>query len=154
MLGYGVFLWPVIHAGIGLALLVPTMVVVLGTIVRAFLLATALLTATAATYVGFQSLMLRAGPAFRPALAAAAGLPLTLPPVPGQAILRAAIDRVVFHRRRQRWAELQAFVQTLSPELGIDECCRRILGELVRVMQLRGAAIVLRDGTGFTHGAF
>src|SRR5262249_18068744 len=40
------------------------------------------------------------------------------------------------------------------PELGVHECCRRILGELARVMQLRGAAIVLRDGAAFTHGAF
>src|SRR5581483_9260622 len=63
-----------------------------------------------------------------------------------QPSLRAAVDRLVFRRSRQRRASLQAFFFTLSPDLGSGECSRRALSELVRVMQLRGAALVLRSG--------
>jgi signal transduction histidine kinase len=42
----------------------------------------------------------------------------------------------------------------LSPELGTHECCRRALAGIARVMQLRGAAIVLRDGDAVVHGTF
>src|SRR5581483_2403102 len=53
-----------------------------------------------------------------------------------QPSLRAAVDRLVFRRSRQRRASLQAFFFTLSPDLGSGECSRRALSELVRVMQL------------------
>jgi signal transduction histidine kinase len=41
----------------------------------------------------------------------------------------------------------------LSPELGIIECCRRGMEEFVRIMQLRGAGVLLEpDGTAISAG--
>src|SRR5439155_1430549 len=67
--------------------------------------------------------------------------------------LRAGIDRLVFRRSRRRWAEAYAFLHTLSPELGVLECCRRTLAELARALQLRGAALLFASGESVTHGA-
>ncbi len=72
----------------------------------------------------------------------------------GQRLLRSAVRRVLFGQHERRTAELQAFMQHLSPELGVVECCRRALAELVRVRQLPGAAIILADGETLVHGAF
>ncbi len=154
LLGRGVVVWPAIHAGMGLAFLVPTIVIVLGTVVRAVLLAVALLTVTTVAWWTLSAAALHTDPALRPVLDVAAVLVLMLVLVPGQAALRIAIDRLVFRRRQQRWNEVQAFVHGLSPELGIEECCRRVLGELARVLRLRGGAIVLRDGRAVTQGQF
>jgi signal transduction histidine kinase len=89
------------------------------------------------------------------ALAAVAAV-LTLGAVlaQGQKSLRAWLHRVVFRSNLEQLAELQAFLRHLSPEAGVVECCRRALAELVRVRQLRGAAIILRDGTPIVHGTF
>jgi signal transduction histidine kinase len=77
-------------------------------------------------------------------LDAAAVAVLVLALVPGQAWLRTKIDQVLFRRRtRRRLDAMVAFLHTLSPELGVRECCRRAIGEFVTVMQLRGAATLL-----------
>src|SRR5206468_3956901 len=49
---------------------------------------------------------------------------------------------------------LQAFSHRLWPELGRLGCCRRALAVLVRVRQVPGAAIILRDGEAIAHGDF
>src|SRR5581483_4320879 len=42
-----------------------------------------------------------------------------------------------------------------APELGASECCRRALAEFVRIMSLRGAAILLAgEPQPIVHGAF
>jgi signal transduction histidine kinase len=51
------------------------------------------------------------------------------------------VDRIVF--RPAPRAELQRFLSTLSPQEGIEKCCRRAVEEVVRAMQLRAAAIFL-----------
>lgn len=61
------------------------------------------------------------------------------------------IERVVFGRNERD--ELQAFLATLSPELGVTECCRRSLAKVVDLMELRGAGIFLfRNSTAVVHG--
>src|SRR5215475_5217939 len=73
--------------------------------------------------------------------------------VPVQPWLRAAISRLLFRRRQRRQAALQTALRNISPELGIAECCRRAATEFVRIMQLRGAGILLEpDGSTVTVG--
>ena len=74
--------------------------------------------------------------------------------VPGQHALRRLAERLVVGRRRIQLAALQRFLRSLSPELGVLECCRRALAELVRVRNLPGAAIVFRDGETLVEGDF
>jgi signal transduction histidine kinase len=66
--------------------------------------------------------------------------------------LHTTIGRVVFRRGRLHLAELHHATQTLPPEAGAIECCRRTSAELVRIMGLRGAAVLLRDGSAVTAG--
>jgi signal transduction histidine kinase len=138
-------------AGFGFA--VPLAVRILGEVVRGFLIVAATLATTATVYFGTQRLSAAlAEPAVRSLLDVAAVFVLVVLLVPGQAWLRAAIDHVIFRRSRRRRTELQAFVHTLSPELGAVECCRRALPEVIRVMQLRGAAILLHSGDAVVDG--
>jgi signal transduction histidine kinase len=74
--------------------------------------------------------------------------------LPTQGALRRAIDWWTLRRRAHLWADLQTFLATLSPEAGIATCCRQALAELVRVLGLRGAAIILRDGESIVEGTF
>jgi signal transduction histidine kinase len=70
----------------------------------------------------------------------------------GQPWLVAGAERLLLHRTRLRRTTLQAFLQTLSPEAGVVECCRRALAEVTRVFGLEGAAILLRTGETIRHG--
>jgi signal transduction histidine kinase len=68
--------------------------------------------------------------------------------------MQGALDRLLFRRRRNRHAELQARLQRLSPELGIDACCKRSLEALRHALQLRGAALIRCDGGAAVEGEF
>jgi signal transduction histidine kinase len=139
-------------AGVGFA--VPLAVRILGEVVRGLLLMAVTLAATVAVYAGVHQLGASlAGPEVRSVLDLGAVLALVALMIPGQSWLRGAIDHVVFRRSRRRRDELQAFLHTLSPDLGASECCQRAVVEAVRVMRLRGAAILLRDGAAVVHGA-
>ncbi|HLY38357.1 MAG TPA: ATP-binding protein [Candidatus Binatia bacterium] len=83
-------------------------------------------------------------------LAAITAIIVTL--VPLRAWLGRAIERVLFHRTRQRRAELQEALQGLSPELGRLECCRNAVAAFTRILHLRGAAILLASGETVVHG--
>lgn len=72
--------------------------------------------------------------------------------VPVRDRLRAGIDRVLLRHGQRIGEELQAFLHTLSPELGAVECCRRALAEMARAWRMRGAAILLHDGTSIVEG--
>jgi len=114
-----------------------------------------MIAATAGLVLGLHALSARVADAeLRRLLDLGAVLGVVLVLVPAQGWLRAAIDRLVFRRSRRRWAEVHAVLHTLSPELGVLECCRRALGELARALQLRGAAFLLAGGEAVTHGAF
>jgi signal transduction histidine kinase len=143
-----------LQAATALAFAVPAVVRMLGTAIAHLLMAIAVLGSTAAVYFGTRALGGRIADVELRRLVELAGvLGLIVVLVPGRAWLRGAVDRLVFRRARRREGELQAFLQTLSPELGIVECCRRTLEELVRVMQLRGAAILLRGGETVVQGS-
>src|SRR6185369_4995536 len=73
--------------------------------------------------------------------------------LPAQAVLRRAIDSWLL-RREHLWTGLHTFLATLTPEAGTTACCRQALAELVRVLGLRGAAIILRDGETVVEGTF
>src|SRR5437773_410984 len=144
-----------LHAGAGLVVAVPFVVRDLADTLRGFVTTAVMIAATAGLVLGLHALGARVADAeLRRLLDLGAVLGVVLVLVPAQGWLRAAIDRLVFRRSRRRWAEVHAVLHTLSPELGVLECCRRALGELARALQLRGAAFLLAGGEAVTHGAF
>jgi len=143
-----------LHAGAGLVIAVPFVVRDLADTLRGFVTTAVMIAATAGLVLGPHALGVRVADAeLRRLLDLGAVLGVVLVLMPMQGWLRAAIDRLVFRRSRRRWAEAHAFLHTLSPELGVVECCRRALGELARALQLRGAAFMLADGEVVTHAA-
>ncbi|HZR80829.1 MAG TPA: ATP-binding protein [Candidatus Binatia bacterium] len=130
---------------VGLALAAPLAVRVLGEVVRRFLVVATMTLVAGAIYVSGRTVVAFADPERRALLDAGMILLLVLAFVPGQAFLREAIDYLLFRRTRRRQEALQTCLHGLSPELGRTECCRLALAELVRVLQLRGAAIVFDD---------
>jgi signal transduction histidine kinase/imidazolonepropionase-like amidohydrolase len=152
--GGGLSVWSVVlDVGVGLLLVAPFAVRMLGEMVRGLLLVGTAVGVTAAVRYGVPMLTARLeSPALRDIvdLAAVVGLALSLLAV--QPVLGGWIDRVVFRRTRRRQATLQAFLHALAPELGTHECCRRAVAEVARVMRLRGAAIALGDGEVFAAG--
>jgi signal transduction histidine kinase len=144
-----------LHTAVGLALAVPFVVRMFGRLVRGFVMTTAALAATAAVYLGAHALAERVASAELGRLVDLGGIvALVLVLVPGRSWMETAIERLVFGRGHRRQAELQTALHRVPPELGPLECCRRALADLCRVMRLRGAAIVLRDGGAVAHGAF
>ena len=139
-------------AGIGWA--VPLAVRILGEVVSGFLIVAVMVIATGTVYFGAHHLSAAlANPELQPILDLGTVSTLVLILGPGYGWLRGAVEQIVFRRSRRRREELQAFLHTLSPELGPVECCRRSLAEVTRVMRLRGAAIFLCDGGAVVHGA-
>ena len=139
----------------GIAFAVCFVVRDLADVLRGFVAAAGALGATAGLYFGARRLGGRlADPELRRLVDFAAVLGVAFVLIPGQVLLRGALDQVVFRRSRRRWAEPQAFLQHLSPELGVAECCRRVLAELARAMQFRGVAIMLADAEPVVHGEF
>src|SRR5213083_937930 len=129
-----------LHAGAGLVVAVPFVVRDLADTLRGFVTTAVMIAATAGLVLGLHALGARVADAeLRRLLDLVGVLGVVLVLVPAQGWLRAAIDRLVFHRSRRRWEELHAFLHTLSPELGVPECGRRALAEVTRAMQLHGA---------------
>jgi len=144
----------VLDVGIALAIAAPIALRLLGVVIPDALVTATLLAAAGGVMVAHTALAARLAPPDLPLLHFAAALAIVLVFMPGQAWLRAATNRLVLRRSRHQQAALQAFLHTLSPELGTLECCRRALAELVRVRQVPGAAIILRDGEAIAHGDF
>ena len=143
-----------LDVGIALAIGAPVALRLLGVVIPDVLVTATLLAAAGGVMVAHTALAARLAPPDLPLLHFAAALAIVLVFMPGQAWLRAATNRLVLRRSRHQQAALQAFLHTLSPELGTLECCRRALAELVRVRQVPGAAIILRDGEAIAHGDF
>jgi len=72
----------------------------------------------------------------------------------GQPLLRVAATRLLLGRRDREMQELQQFLHTLSPELGVEECTRRLLEELVHSRRAPGAAMLFADGSAIVCGDF
>lgn len=64
------------------------------------------------------------------------------------------LDRTIFGRSHDQQAALQRALHRLSPELGVTACTERALSDLVAVLQVRGAALFLRDGGEIVEGRF
>jgi signal transduction histidine kinase len=138
---------------VALCLAAPLAVRVLGDVVRRVLLTAVLASATAAVYLGGRAASTALAPRNLDPLADAATIvALLLLLIPGQRLLREAIERLVFRRSRRRREELHTAVQALSPELGTAECGRRALADLCRIMHLSGAALFLTNGTRVADG--
>ena len=144
----------ILEVGTIIAVAAPFVLRMLSVVVIELVVAIATLVALALVFVAHAALTRALDPALAPlahaAMLAAAGLVV----IPGQAWLRATTERALFRRSRQQQLELLAFLDTLSPELGATECCRRALAELVRLRKVTGAAIILRDGEALVHGEF
>jgi signal transduction histidine kinase len=141
------------EVGLGLVGALPFVVRFLTEVVPRSLTTGAMLGAAAALYGGLHAAGELPGVAeFRLLVDAAAVVALTVVLGPGRTWVRETIDRVVLRRSRRRRAELQAFLQTLSPELGALECLRRAAREIVRAFGIRGAAMLVRDGEVVVHG--
>ena len=138
-----------LHTALGLALAVPFAVRMLGRVVREMLFGATLIALTVAVWFAGHAVAAGAGnPELGRLIDLLAVALLLVLLVPGQAALRAAIDRLVFRRGRRRAAELRAAADTLSPAFGVAECCGRALHALSGVMRFHGAAIVLSGGAG------
>ena len=140
---------------IALLLATPLAVRALGEVVRGVLVVGTLGAATTALYFGAQVAAASVvDPRLRPLVDVGAIVALLVVLVGSPSWVRAGIDRFVFRRSRRRREELRVFLQTLTPDLGAVECCRRGLAALARVLHLRSVAIILADGSSIAHGEF
>ena len=144
-----------IDTAVNVLVTIPIAVRELTYVVRGVLFAGGMLVALTGTSFASRALVapLVAGGAPQAADAATV-LMLAAVLIPAQAGLRHAIHRVVLRRRAHLWDDLRTFITTLSPDAGALACCRAALGEIVRVLGLRGAAILLRDGEAIVEGHF
>src|SRR5262249_13767234 len=139
---------------VGLAIAAPFALRMLPVVVTQVTVTLALFGAAGAVLEGRGWWIARAGGEWRPLVDVATGLALAIVFVPGPAWLRGAVARLLLRRSEREQPTLLAFLHTLSPEVGIQECCRLALAELVRIRRIPGAAILLRDGEPIVHGAF
>src|SRR5262245_39615871 len=141
-------------AVVGLAIAAPFALRMLPVVVTQVTVTLALLGVAAAVLEGRARWISRAGGGWRPLIDVATVLALAGVFVPGRAWLRATVGRLLLRRSEREQPTLLAFLHTLSPEVGIQECCRLALAELVRIRRISGAAILLRDGQPIVHGTF
>jgi signal transduction histidine kinase len=139
---------------IGVTVVTPFAVRILGEVLRGIALVYSMLAATGLVLVGAVVLDMRfsSDPGLRPLVLLLSAAALALIFGPFQSWLGHALEAVVSRRTRHRHAELQRALHDLSPELGAHECCSRALRELNRVLQLRGSCILLRDGGSVVEG--
>src|SRR5262245_5229376 len=139
---------------IGLAIGAPMASRVLGHIVPALIVTSKLLVSTIAIFVGYTYALGYVDPRYHALLGFGAVVATFALFGLGHGWLLGATRRLVLRRREREMQELQRFLQTLSPELGVVECARRVLTELVRVRGLSGAAIVFTEGEPLVAGDF
>ena len=137
------------HTATGLAFAAPFAVVMLGEVVESLVVIAVMLAAVWLLYFHVPALAAgMPGPELRLVTQVAGAGALALVLVPGRRLLHAVVHRLLFRHGDRSAHELTAFLHTLSPELGVLECCRRALDEVLRVMRPRGAAILLSRGRG------
>jgi signal transduction histidine kinase len=145
---------PLLNAVVGLMLATPIAVRALGSVIRGVVVTVVNVAVVACIYWAATVVAPRVGEELVPQVQFAAVFLPVLILVPLQGRLRDAVGQLVFRRRRRREIEMHEAILRLSPELGIEECCRRAMQAFVRIMRLRGAGILLeRDGTAITVGA-
>lgn len=138
----------ILDALVGFAFAVPFVMRSLGEVVRLYLLTVSMGAVVTLAYVGGPLLRERVVAPWARTLVDAGAIAFVVVAI-GHAHLwvRAELEQLLFRRSRRRRAELQRFARTLAPELGVREATRQALAEAVRVLQLRGAAVLLGDGS-------
>jgi signal transduction histidine kinase len=139
---------------IGLAIAAPMVLRMAATTVPALVVTVGLFIVTAGVVGAYGYAVLHTRPSYRLAIGTFVVLALLALLTVGRAALRRVVTRILVPQGQRRLVELQVALQTLSPELGVVACCRRILDELVRVRQLPGAAIMLAGGETIVAGRF
>ncbi|HZR82678.1 MAG TPA: HAMP domain-containing sensor histidine kinase [Candidatus Binatia bacterium] len=150
---------PLLNATIGLAIALPFAVRILGDLVKRLLVMAVIAGLAVVACAGISAALAAIPDASLPPTLTRSLLRTSLFVAVALALLRTqewlsvAVEKLVSGRHLQREAELRTFMQTLSPELGASECCRRAGAEIARVLNLRGCAILLTDGRGtIVHG--
>jgi signal transduction histidine kinase len=139
---------------LGLGIAAPMVTRMVGYVVPSLVTTAGLVIAGAGIFAGYTWAIARVDASFHPALAACAiAVTLTTFTV-GQNGLRRAATRLLLRRREREVQEMQKFLHTLSPDLGVMECSRRIVAEIVRLRRLPGAALLFTDGTRVVCGTF
>jgi signal transduction histidine kinase len=138
----------ILDALVGFAFAIPFVMRSLGEVVRLYLLTVSMGVVVALAYVGGPALRARFETPWARMLVDVGAIAFVVVAI-GHAHLwvRAGLERLLFRRSRRRRAELQGFVRTLAAELGVREATRLALAEAFRVLQLRGAAVILDDGS-------
>jgi signal transduction histidine kinase len=131
---------------VGLGLAAPLAVRSLGELAPRFVLAVVMIVAAAAIEATARALRASASTSGLESLVDGGTILLLVVALTvGGYWLRTAIDWILSRPNLRRRQEMEAFFHELPPELGPSECTRRALAELVRFMQLRGAALVPSD---------
>lgn len=135
--------WAFIHSAVGLGLAAVFALRILGEVARRFLVSLTGIAAASAIYFGAHAAgKTLAGGEFRWLVELGGVLALVLVLGPGGRWFRDAMDRLVRQQGRRWDQQLQSFLQTLAPELGVAECRKRAVAEVVRVLKLRGAGML------------
>ncbi len=145
--------WIAAHSFVGLALAAVFALRILGEVVRRFLVAAASIAVVATIYFGAQALgAALPSQELRRIVDLGGVVALVLALGPGMVWLKVAVDRIVLRQSRRWGRQLLAFLETMSPERGVAECCRRAVAEVARVLKLRGAGILLTNVKIQGHG--
>jgi signal transduction histidine kinase len=142
------------EALLGFGIAAPMLSRMLGYVVPGVVVTGGLFVAAAGIFAGYGWMLARTGADYHP-LVGLVAVALTIATfTAGQGWLRGLATRVLLGRRDEETQELQRFLHTLSPDLGVVECARRLLAEMARVRRLPGAALVFTDGSTLVHGRF
>jgi signal transduction histidine kinase len=126
----------------------------LGDLVPAFLGRAGALAAAAALLLGGRALRARAaGAGLEPLVDAAVVLALVVLLGPARAWAERAVASWLFQRDRARWDALTRVLHETVPDDGVVACCGRVLDAAVRLLRLRGAAVLLHDGVVVQRGS-
>ncbi len=146
--------WAIVHSAVGLALAAMFAVRILGEVMRRLLTAVATIAVTVGMYTGIRiaAAAMQDSP-MRWLVEVTGVLALVLTFGPGFGWLKAGVDRLMLRQSRQWRQQLQSFLQTLQPEIGVAECRRRAVVEVAQVLRLRGAGILSTESTTDEDGS-
>jgi len=142
------------EVALGLAVAIPVALRSLGSVAVELTTLVGMLLGTVGIVAAVVTATATIDPSLHPLLVLGAALGLWALLTIGQDALRALVARWMLRQTDGEWRVLQDFLHTLSPEQGVQECCRLALAELVRMRSFPGAAILLDDGRTVVAGRF
>jgi signal transduction histidine kinase len=152
--GGGEFAFLAFEVLLGLAIAAPMASRMLGYVVPGVVVTGGLFVAIAMVLAGYAWALPRVDPSLHPLVGLGAVVVALVVFTGGQPLLRTAATRILLGRRDREMQELQQFLHTISPDLGVAECTRLVLAELVRVRRVPGAGILFADGSAIVCGDF